>query len=131
MTLKEMLALLKPSGLLGPDLTEAQVLEAVGLTVLGADHAKITEWVQVISENPSQLRLLFHEFTETLARTAFFKYKDDHSSPQELKAHELCQASWIFAHNRSCIVHKRKIILCAPQLLSPLHSIAPAAHPYV
>jgi len=91
LTLHEFMLLMRPSGLIGPDLTESQLLEAVGMTALGADYSQLAEWMQLVRENPSQFLMLFTEFVESLARAAFVKYADDYVATPDFKAHEFCQ----------------------------------------
>jgi len=91
LSVHELLLLLEPSGLLGPDLTRAQLLEAVGMTLLGADNTHLAEWMEVTTKDPESQVMIFPEFCDSLARAAFTKYRDDLHSQPELKTHEFCQ----------------------------------------
>jgi len=92
LTLHEFLLLMEPSGLIDPmDLSRNQLLEAIGLTMLGADNTQLLEWLEVAARDPEAHTLIFTEFCDSLARAAFIKYRDDLHAQPELKTHEFCQ----------------------------------------
>ena len=89
----EFMLLLEPSGLLAPDLSHTQLLEAVGMTMLGADNTELDEWMEVVTADPTCQVMIFSEFIDSLARAAFTKYRDDDVASPELKTHEFCQVA--------------------------------------
>jgi len=91
LTVGEFLLLLEPSQLLDASFTRTQLLEAVGMTMLGADNTQLSLWVAVATADPSSITMLFPEFIDSLARASFTKYADDHIASPELKTHEFCQ----------------------------------------
>lgn len=97
MSVHEYMCLLRSSGLIGRDLTDMQLLEALGMAMLGGDGSQLAEWVEEAKQNPLQLHLLYDEFIESLLRAAFTKYSHDKVASADFKAHEFCQVKSLHA----------------------------------
>ncbi len=90
-SLSEWFEMFEASGLMGADLTRAQLLSVFVHAMLG-DHDKVVEKFEDAVERETRpcQDLIFSEFVEALTRTALSKYADDASTPVDLKVHEIC-----------------------------------------
>lgn len=87
-SLNEWLMLFAATTVMDSDLTKEDLTRDFVLAMLG-DHDNNFESWEAAGENACRV-LIFPEFVEALMRTALTKFRDDRSTPVDMKVHELC-----------------------------------------